>query len=89
MAIGATPGDVFGLILRQGFVTAGIGLAVGLTAAFVCVRLLRSVVTGLDHADPAAIWIAAGLVTATAVLACWFPARRAVRTDPVAALRHD
>jgi putative ABC transport system permease protein len=89
MAVGAAPIDVLGLIFGQGFATVGIGLAVGLTAAFACVRFLRTVLAGLDQAVPAGIWIAAGLVTATAALACWFPARRAVRTDPVAALRHD
>jgi putative ABC transport system permease protein len=89
MAVGAAPRDVLGLIFGQGFATVAIGLAVGLTAAFACVRLLRTVLAGLDQASPAAIWIAASLVTATAALACWFPARRAVRTDPTAALRHD
>jgi putative ABC transport system permease protein len=89
MAVGAAPGDVLGLIFRQGFATVGIGLAVGLTAAFACVRFLRAVLAGIDQPDPAGIWIPAALVTAAAALTCWFPARRAVRTDPVAALRHE
>jgi ABC-type antimicrobial peptide transport system permease subunit len=89
MAVGAAPGDVLGLIFRQGFGTVGIGLAVGFTAAVVGARSLRSFLPGLDHTDPGTIWVAAALVTITAALACWLPARRAVRTDPVTALRHD
>jgi putative ABC transport system permease protein len=89
MAVGATPGRVFSLIFRQGVLTVAIGLAVGLGAALVSMRLLRSVLLGLDSGHPACFWIPASLVTVTAGIACWIPARRATRTDPVSALRQE
>ena len=89
MALGSTPGNVFSLIFRQGFVMVGMGLGMGLAAALACTRLLRSALVGLESGDPAGIWIAAGLVTVTAGVACWIPARRATGTDPMAALREE
>jgi putative ABC transport system permease protein len=84
MAIGATPGQVFALIFRQGFVTVALGLAIGLGAAIVCIRSLR-----LEAGHAGTILIAAGLVTITAGIACWIPARRATATDPMSALRRE
>jgi putative ABC transport system permease protein len=89
MALGATPGDIFSLIFRQGFFTVSIGLAVGLGAAFACLRSLRSVLVGLESGHPAYIWIAATVVTGTAGMACWIPARRATRTEPISALQQE
>lgn len=89
MALGATPGHVLSLIFRQGFLTVAVGLVVGLGSALVFQRLLRSVLAGLEAVDPASVWIAASLVTLTAGIACWIPARRATRTDPISALRQE
>jgi putative ABC transport system permease protein len=90
MAMGATPGNVFSPIFRQGFLTVAIGLAVGLGAALVSIRSLRSVLIGLEPGDPAYVWIAASLVTVTAGIACWIiPARRATSTDPISALQQE
>ncbi len=89
MAVGATPRNVLSLIFKQSFVTVAAGLAVGLGAALTCLRSLRSVLLGLDSGHPASIWVAAALVAFTAGIACWIPARRATRTDPVAALRQE
>ncbi|MBZ5617442.1 MAG: ABC transporter permease [Acidobacteriia bacterium] len=89
MAVGATPGNVFSLIFRQGFLTVAIGLAVGLAAALVSMRSLRSVLRGLESGHPASIWIATSLVTVAAAIACWIPAGRATRTDPISALRQE
>jgi len=89
MAVGATPGDIFSLIFGQGFLAVGIGLALGLGAARVSQLFLRSALPGLEPAHPASVWIPAALVTAAAAMACWIPARRATRTDPMSALRHD
>ena len=88
MAVGAAPADVFSLIFRQGFLTVAAGLAVGLGAAFACMRPLRGMLAGLD-AGHSAMWIAVCLVTVTAGIACWIPARRATRTDPMSALREE
>lgn len=89
MAIGATPGNVFSLIFRQAFLTVAIGLALGLGAALVSMRFLRSTLLGLESAHPTSLWIGAALVTATAAIACWIPARRATRTEPMSALRQE
>ena len=89
MAVGATPANVFSLIFRQGFLTVAIGLAVGLAAAWACLRFLRSMLLGLGSGHPLSVWVAAVLVCVTAALACWIPARRATRTDPMAALRQE
>ena len=87
MAVGATPGDVFSLIFRQAFLTVAAGIAAGLGAASICMRPLRSMLFGLEPGHPAGIWAAAALVTITAGVACWIPARRATRTNPISALR--
>jgi putative ABC transport system permease protein len=89
MAVGATPRRVFSLIFGQGFLTVAIGLALGMGGALVCMRSLRSVVAGLESGDAADVWMAAGLATVSAAIACWIPARRATKTDPISALRQE
>lgn len=89
MALGATPARIVSLIFRQSFATVAGGLAVGLLSALAVTRVLRSVLAGLDGAHPGPIAVAAVLVAATAALACFIPARRATRTDPMACLRQD
>ena len=84
MAIGATPGQVFSLIFRQGFRTVALGLAIGLGAALIVIRTLR-----LEPGHSNASWIAATVVAVTAGFACWIPARRATGTDPISALRQE
>ena len=87
MALGATPGQVGRLVFRQGMQLAGVGTGIGLAAALVLARLLRSVLTGLGSGDPALVALAAAVVIAAAALACWVPAQRATRIDPASALR--
>ncbi len=89
MAIGATPQQVHALIFRQGFGSAALGMAIGLVLASASLRLLRSFLPGLEQSHAAHAWIAAGLVTIAAAGACWLPARKAIRVDPVSALRHE
>jgi putative ABC transport system permease protein len=89
MAVGATPANVFSLIFRQGFLTVAIGLAVGMSASWVCLRSLRGLLPGLESDQALYLWIAAALVTVAAGIACWVPARRATRTDPISALRQE
>ena len=88
-AVGATPRDVFALIFRQGFGTVGIGLALGLAAAWGSLRLLRGTMAGVESAEPATIWIAVGLVAMTAGIACLVPAGRVMASDIVSALREE
>jgi predicted permease len=89
MALGATRGDVRGLVLREGMKMAGWGVVIGLAAALVVNRVLHGVLAGLGNSDGTTIAVAVILVTATAAVACLVPARRATRIDPMAALRHE
>jgi putative ABC transport system permease protein len=89
MALGATRGDVEALIFRQGFLTAATGLVAGLAMALLLLRILRSVLLGLDSGNLSHVWIEVGLVSITAAFACWLPARRAASIDPVSALRQE
>jgi len=89
MALGATPRNVLSLIFRQGFLAVALGLVAGLIAAWVALQSLGSALVGLESAGAGPIWIAAALVTTTATIACWMPAVRATRIDPLRALRHE
>jgi putative ABC transport system permease protein len=88
MAVGATPGNIFSLIFRDGFTTVAFGLVVGIAASLACVRYLGTVVRGLEG-GAGSVAVAVALVMAMAAIACWVPARRATRTNPVAALREE
>jgi len=89
MAIGATPGDILKMVLRQGLGTVGIGLLAGLVAAFAGSRLLADLFYGVTPNDPVTYAAVAALLLAVVLLACWIPARRATRVSPVLALRFE
>jgi putative ABC transport system permease protein len=89
MALGAAPRHVQALIFWQGMRLASLGIAIGLITAVALARLLRHYLAGLQADDPALIGMAAALVAATAAAACWVPAWRATRTDPVVAIRQE
>ena len=89
MALGARQTDVLSLVMRQGMRVTLIGLFIGLAAAFGAARLLAPLLYGIGANDPATlIGVAAG-VTVVSMLACYIPARRAMRIDPVVALRYE
>ena len=87
IALGAAGGDVVGMVVRHGMAMAGIGVAVGLAAAFGLTRVLATMLYGVKPADPVTFSVVAVSLTAVAFLAAWVPARRATRVDPVVALR--
>lgn len=89
MAIGATPQQVHSLIFRQGFGSAALGMAIGIALAIGLLSLLRSSLPGLDQSHAAYALVTIGMVTITAAVACWLPARRAIKIDPISALRHE
>ena len=89
MALGASAGDVLKLVLRSGFKLAAIGIVVGLIAAFVATRVLSSLLYEVSATDPSIFFIDAFLLAAAALLACYIPARRATRVDPLVALRYE
>jgi ABC-type antimicrobial peptide transport system permease subunit len=87
MTLGATPRHVMALVLREGTVQAVIGLAIGLTGGVILMRTFQSMLFGVAPADPLTLSVVgAGLFT-TAVAACVIPARKAMRVDPVNAVR--
>jgi putative ABC transport system permease protein len=87
MALGASARDVLSLIFRQGMFLATIGVVIGLATALALTRVLASVLEGLASPEPLLIGIAIALVTFAAALACYIPAHRATRIDPMSALR--
>jgi predicted permease len=89
IALGAEPRDVFGLVLRQGAILAVSGIAIGLAASFALTRGLSSTLFGVSATDPLTFTAVAILLLFVALLACYLPARRAMRTDPLAALRYQ
>ncbi len=89
MALGAESADVRRMVVFQGMALALIGVAVGVAAAFGLSRLIASFLFGVQAWDPAVFLIVPVLLSAVALLAVWFPARRATRIDPLDALRYE
>ncbi|MGO9255662.1 MAG: ABC transporter permease [Bryobacteraceae bacterium] len=88
-ALGATTGDVLRLILRGGILMSGLGLLVGFGGAIGLTRLLETLLFGVGSRDPVTIAAVAGILGSVAILACYIPARRASRVDPLVALRYE
>jgi len=89
MALGATRSNILGLVLGQGLVTAAIGVAIGIAGAIALTRTLQSFLFGLSPTDPLTFAGVACLLILVALLACYIPARRAARIDPMAALHYE
>ena len=89
MALGAKRRNIFGMVLGQGARLAGLGIAIGLLVALGVTRLLSSFLYGVQSTDPFTFAAVCLLLLATALLACYLPARRATRVDPMVALRHE
>ena len=89
LAIGATARDIRGLVFTQGMFPLVIGLAIGLVLSLAVNRLLQAQLVEVSPADPLTYVVATGVLLASAALGCLIPARRAMRVDPVVALRHD
>jgi putative ABC transport system permease protein len=89
MALGAQPRDVLWLILGQGLRLIVCGVVIGLLSALALMRLMKSLVFGVGAADPLTFALALLLLGVVALAACWIPARRATKVDPLTALRHE
>ena len=87
MALGARRRDLLKLVLGQGLRLASLGVASGLAVALALTRLMHGLLFGVSATDPLIFGLAAGLLVAVALLACYLPARRATRVDPIVALK--
>ena len=89
MALGADPGNVLAMVIRQGIGLALIGVAIGVAVSLGATRLISSEIYGVKPYDPVTFLAVAAVLVAVAFLACFIPARRAMRVDPMIALRYE
>jgi putative ABC transport system permease protein len=89
MALGATRTDVMRLVLKYGLTLAAAGLALGLIGSVALTRLLVGLLYGVSPTDPVTLGAMGALLVGVALLACYLPARRATRVDPMVALRYE
>ncbi len=89
LALGAQGGNIFGMVLKKGLALVGVGIAVGLLASYGLTRYLANQLWGVKPTDPATFLSVVILIVLAGVLACYIPARRAARVDPVIALRQE
>jgi len=87
MALGAREGDVMKMVVRRGMALAGAGVAIGLIASYALTRLMKTLLFGVSATDPLTFTVIALSLAIVALLACWIPARRAAKVDPMIALR--
>jgi ABC-type antimicrobial peptide transport system permease subunit len=89
IALGAQKLNVLGLVVGQGFALTLVGIGCGLAGAIGMTRFLSSLLYGVRPTDPLTFLAVSVLLTGVALLACYIPARRAARVDPIVALRHE
>jgi putative ABC transport system permease protein len=89
MALGAQRGSVMTLIIRQGMTVILIGISIGGITAAALARLMRGLLYEVGAGDPLTYIFVTVLLSGVALLACYFPARRATRVDPMIAIRHE
>lgn len=89
MALGAPRSDVFRLVVGEGLKLAGVGIAIGIAASFGLARLMSSLLYGISATDFETFMGVAVLLALVTLLACYIPARRAMRVDPTVALRYE
>jgi predicted permease len=89
MALGARPGDIWRIVFRQGLAIVAVGALIGILAALGLARVMASFLYGISAHDPLTYVGVTALIAVVALLACYIPARRATKVDPMVALRHE
>lgn len=89
LALGASRGDILALVVRQGITLTGLGVVIGLSGALVASQAIVTMLFGISRLDPITYLSVIGLVMGVSVIACWVPARRATKVDPLVALRYE
>jgi putative ABC transport system permease protein len=89
IALGARPGSIISLILGQGLLLTGIGCAAGVIAAMAIGHAIAARLYGISALDPLTLLFTAAVLLLVALVACWLPARRATKVDPMTALRAE
>jgi ABC-type antimicrobial peptide transport system permease subunit len=89
MALGAKRGQILGLVIAHGLKLTLTGMALGILCGLALARFMRNLLFGTSATDPLTLAIVSGVLMLVAVAACWIPARRATRVDPMIALRYE
>ena len=89
MALGARQSDVSRMVLRKGLGLVAVGVVIGMCASFALTRFLASQIWGVSPTDPWTFGSVIALIVVAGLLACYMPARRAMKVDPMAALRQE
>jgi putative ABC transport system permease protein len=89
VALGAQSSDVLRQVLRQGMTLVAIGIVIGILGAAAVTQLMKSLLFGTNANDPVTFIVVASVLWAVALMACYIPARRATKVDPMVALRYE